>query len=231
MPQQRERPLTRPPIKGGGTPTKFCYGCAERRPLGSKFPSFSTCEHLETACMPCLFRHIQIRLRRNPTWDACTCPICNRPVPERMLKEVLGKEAVFLFDGFIFFLKRLCQSRIRACPSCGTHRVVLPGTVSRIQCHKCSGIVCINHGVEWHEGVTCHEYDVKHVVTGLERSSMDLIISITKECPHCHTRVAEGTKCGKRPQMCKKLYHLAEFLADDYQVRTVAVCGVGMTMN
>jgi hypothetical protein len=230
-PQQHQRAATHPSIRGDGGPTKQCYGCAETRPLDEKFPSFSTCKHLETACMSCLFRHIQIRLRRDPTWDACTCPICNRPVPERMFKEVLGKEAAFLFDGFISFLRRLHQARVRACPSCGRERFVLPWTVSQIQCSKCSDMVCMNHGVKWHKGVTCREYDSEHivVVTGMERLSMDFIDSMTKECPHCHTRVAKGTECGKRLQMCKWLYHVAEMLADYYQVHTVPVGGIGMS--
>lgn len=218
--------------------TKLCNGCGRRLPLGTRFWSFRTCNHAEAACGLCLLRHIHNQLRRNPTWDACTCPLCDKPIPEVLLKSTLHKGTVFLFDGFIFFLRRLYRARLCACPSCGTERYLLPEVRSSpFKCSFCSHLICMNHGIQWdqgvegHKGISCSEYDYGHADTVLERSSIMLIMSLTKPCPYCGIRVSKSNLCTKSVQQCKLHHHVAELLTDGSQVHTVTAGGIGMRLK
>jgi len=215
--------------------TKLCNGCARRVPLDTPFWLFPVCEHVEGACVGCVLKNIHNQLRLDPTWDACTCPICDKIIPEADMRSMLPKGMLFLFDGFIFFLRRLYRAWLCACPFCGTEGYLLPEVRSSLfNCSNCYQLVCMNHGIDWdhgvegHVGITCSEYDYRHQGTALDDLTRVLILYTTKGCPSCGTRVSESNNvCTRSIQQCKGYQHVADLLTNSSQVPTVTAGGTG----
>ncbi|KAG9245952.1 hypothetical protein BJ878DRAFT_418033, partial [Calycina marina] len=67
-------------------------------------------------------------------------------------------------------------------------------------CYVCKFKTCAKHGVPWHTGETCAQFDANKAATPDEaarqnRKSESLIQTITRKCPKCRIRVEKRGGC------------------------------------
>lgn len=144
--------------------TVQCQACLED--LSSRrFPKRRItleCEHEPLICRSCLHLSIDIQINEKKQFNTLKCPLCPQKLEFRTVKKYASKEAFEQYD-YSAALQTLCSMpdfRLCGNPDCGSgqfHEVdeELPIWI----CQKCGRRMCFKHGVEWHEGVGCEEYE------------------------------------------------------------------------
>lgn len=153
------------PLNG---PTE-CIACLERL-SPSSFPTqriASACDHSPRdkrnshICISCLATHLDVQLRESgPT--RFTCPICNASLTHSELKQWASRQTFARIDLLQARNTLSSDPNFVWCsnPRCGAGQVHTTGSACPIvTCRSCKTRTCFNHQIQWHEGLTCHEFD------------------------------------------------------------------------
>ena len=125
-------------------------------------PLTSTCTHpLSDICKSCIETHFETLLA-NRDVAAMTCPICIAPVSHEDMRRHAAPDVFARYD------ERTALKAIEQlpgffwCPSgvCGAGQIHAGGVEAPIvTCTQCRDLFCFVHRQEWHEGMTCREFE------------------------------------------------------------------------
>ncbi|CAF0892226.1 unnamed protein product [Didymodactylos carnosus] len=62
-----------------------------------------------------------------------------------------------------------------------------------VKCVKCNRKTCFNHKTEWHEGLTCAEYD--EISNGELQATKKWITQNSRKCPNCPYHIEKNSGC------------------------------------
>jgi len=162
---------------------KIC--CCENVPL--KRVSIS-CRHSEVLCQDCISQYIDTRMNTRSSAKEIICPECRVCIlPEEILVHSKGNSV--MHSRVERFLLREALREDPSFKDCANEGCLSGGYfdswASYIVCMECSSSTCIRHGVLWHSGISCEEYDLS-----LGQSADDGILKYLEEnggrqCPTC----------------------------------------------
>lgn len=185
---------------------KECTICTDER-AEHHFPLRSAtkeCTHPPAVCKRCLRQWITTQFETK-VWNQITCPECPNlleyadvalSAPSRVFKryDVLSTRAALEeIPGFTWCLAKDCSSgQVHEDPS----------AAPRFACVNCKARFCLTHGVKWHKGETCAEYDYR--TDGKTKKMEDdaskaLIKELAKKCPNpngkCKWMIEKNNGC------------------------------------
>ncbi|KAF2823507.1 hypothetical protein CC86DRAFT_68760 [Ophiobolus disseminans] len=190
--------------------TKECIICTDARSL-RRFPNrppTDQCSHDSDACRRCLRTWIESE-SSTKIWNEINCPICAARMDYNDIREFAPSEVFRRYDNLTTKAKYDAIPNHRWCiaKNCKAGQVHPPGT-AKFRCKTCKKTHCVVHGVMWHKGETCQEYDYrtnKHIKKAEEAASKDLIAATTKKCPGCKRSIEKDFGCDH--MTCSKCKH------------------------
>ena len=206
------------------TNTRQCTVCLQNKTPDQYDGYYSDhCQHtIRRICNECVYKHTKFTLA-NINNTTVTCPelLCHEIFNYEGIYQILeiGRDRI-LFDRYdlrltVQCLKEMPEFVMCAYPECNSGQLY-DSDVSRhckVTCIKCGRDTCSFHGIPWHTGLTCDEYDQK----GRRDPSKKWIRKHTKQCPKCHWNIEKNGGCNH--MTCKKCKH--EFCWDcsvDYRI-------------
>lgn len=151
-----------PPIKLPEAP-QGCIICTEDITPSVSPPAWITkeCAHPPSICVPCLAKCIRTDLD-SKIWNQIKCPECNIPLIYDDVKRLADPDTFARYEELSFRSAVSADPDYVACrsPSCGFGQLHESGNRQPIvRCMKCNFRSCFKHGIEWHDRLTCDEYD------------------------------------------------------------------------
>lgn len=176
------------------------------------------CTHDVNTCRRCLRKWIQSSFKTK-LWDQINCPECGLRMQYDDIREFAPPEIFRRYDrlatraaleaipGFRWCIAKGCKSGQVHDEGSGT---------PRFKCVSCKASHCVVHGIMWHKGETCTEYDYRYVGNngvGMnkgadtsrrtdgkikkaeEKASKKLIKELAKQCPHCKWNIQKISGC------------------------------------
>jgi hypothetical protein len=193
---------------------KRCTVCDEIY-HNSAFPHITkNCNHENSICSECVNQHFKITLSGG-SWGIATdvsnllCPSqgCKNALEYNDLKQFLTSHQLEHWEKLktIATLKKNPEFRWCSKPDCGNGQLVQGGIKenSYFQCVSCATKTCMIHRTQFHEGVTCTEFDQKATD---EIRSLATIAATCKPCPACGEAVEKSKGCDHMTCKCGKNY-------------------------
>lgn len=145
-------------------PTQECLICVESRPV-SRFPSRPPtlqCSHPPHVCRPCLRKWIHSEFKSR-VWDQLNCPECSSKMQHDDVKEFAPFEVFRKYDALSTKVALEAIPGFRWCiaKGCKSGQVHEGELTPKFKCVACKVSHCAIHGVKWHKGETCAEYDYR----------------------------------------------------------------------
>ncbi|KAK4166392.1 hypothetical protein QBC43DRAFT_17163 [Cladorrhinum sp. PSN259] len=192
-------------------------------PPSSALPSCAE-NHQLNICRSCLSRTIrsQLETRGRAASQSLICPTpeCGHMYTHSELRIILDEETFTLYDRQRLNLHLSSEPNFRwclreGCASGQIYEVVGPGwgliqgpdlpvasgrshpNRNRVYCSDCSFVMCFEHQVAWHEGMSCQEYDEsrnRNSNSDNDAKTREWIIRNTKPCT-CGARVEKRGGC------------------------------------
>jgi hypothetical protein len=79
-------------------------------------------------------------------------------------------------------------------PKCNSGQIHYGGP--KLECHVCRNQICAKHGVAWHEGETCGQYDARRTDAQEEyEASEGLKVKVARACPTCDAPIEKNGGC------------------------------------
>ena len=141
-----------------------CKACLEELPI-SKFPTTkisATCSHpLIDICEDCVQESLRVQVSSQST-STIGCPLCHSPVTHTDMKYHAAPEIFEIYD------LRTAQNTMENVPGfvwcpigdCGAGQIHEGGDREpMVTCVRCRKPYCFVHHLEWHQGLTCQEFD------------------------------------------------------------------------
>ncbi|PSN63182.1 hypothetical protein BS50DRAFT_501331 [Corynespora cassiicola Philippines] len=182
-------------------PTQECLICVESRPV-SRFPSRPPtlqCSHPPQVCRPCLRKWIRSEFKSR-VWDQLNCPECSSKMQHDDVKEFASSEVFRKYDALSTKVALEAIPGFRWCiaKGCKSGQVHEGELTPKFKCVACKASHCAIHGVKWHKGETCAEYDYR--TDGKQKKAEDaaskkLIQETAKKCPGCAWNIEKNNGC------------------------------------
>lgn len=201
QPSQRSRESSEVPwIQSEAQQTNklwVCQTCEERWPI-EQMPSLGHAGHGREICRQCLTGWIKAQLDLKG-WRNINCPSerCNTRLDHVEVKMFAIPEDFVRYD------KLATSSALRRIPDwiwcrgrgCEMGQEHVDGDM--FTCYYCGYRMCVHHGVEWHKGETCTQYDARLNQKRLkdEKQSEAAIREGCKRCPNCKTAIEKKGGC------------------------------------
>ncbi|PKS06772.1 hypothetical protein jhhlp_006846 [Lomentospora prolificans] len=170
------------------------------------------CLHGPKVCIKCLQQWIKSAFLENG-WERVNCPSCTEPLSFHDVRAhatktvferydtLLAKKLLSKVQNFYWCLSKGCNSGQVHLPSGRSDNSSCPKNL--FQCHACGGRQCTLHGVKWHEGRTCREYDAMNPSKSKQdKASEATIKEISKECPKCKRNIIKSVGCNHMTCHC-----------------------------
>ncbi|CAF1138616.1 unnamed protein product [Rotaria sp. Silwood1] len=182
--------------------TKQCQVCFDNKPEQDFNIKYSSrCHHTErTICDDCLYQHVKQAFNKMCT-DNVHCPeLCcgiffKYQAVQKILSNHKDRRLLEKYERFILHrqLEKM-QEFIWCAHGCGMGQLNEGGHRNNIvTCVKCYKKTCFTHKTEWHEGLTCSEYDT--VKNPELQASQRWIVQNCKKCPKCSCRIEKADGC------------------------------------
>ncbi|KEY72511.1 hypothetical protein S7711_09462 [Stachybotrys chartarum IBT 7711] len=198
--------------------------CAVKIPLA--FPNTSTtraCEHERATCLPCLKDSIAYDIEHKGA-GAIACPECGVELEYHDVIRWLDQPARLRYDHL------LLRTNLQDNPD---FVWIHDGADAKpiVKCNTCGSRTCFLHGVPWHTGLSCEEYDAiqsssadqsirsdaftltfaslsKDQTQFIEdrRATEQTIKQTTKPCPNCGRNIEKNGGCAH--MQCEYGYYL-----------------------
>jgi hypothetical protein len=154
-----------------------------------------------TVCNKCVYKHTKFTLSNIHNTNV-TCPEarCTGIFTYEGIHRILdiGRDKT-LFEQYdlrvtVKLLKEIPDFVMCAHPGCNSGQLHYPNEYfcRKVICIKCKGETCSYHGIIWHTGLTCHQYDGEKTV---DNPSKKWIHRNTKQCPRCHRNIQKNGGC------------------------------------
>ncbi|KAI1010838.1 hypothetical protein LB503_005184 [Fusarium chuoi] len=157
--------------------SRDCLACFDMKAPDS-FPDFVTskCTHTPSICLDCMVRSIQVAIKTE-YWNEISCDECKERLEHNDIQRLADEQTIAKYeystqaDRIRLTSYRYERQALRAavadeenffwCTSdCGSGQIHDSGSAQPIVvCIKCNHRSCFRHGVNWHEDLSCDEYD------------------------------------------------------------------------
>ena len=161
-----------------------------------------SCKHeIRCVCDECLLQHVRIAIQQTFR-DDIFCPEenCGTKFDYQSVKNILSladdKQLLDRYDQYVLHRELEQMDEFIWCsnPSCGVGQLNEGGQSNPIViCYRCHQKTCFIHRIQWHEGMTCEEYD-EQVDPG-DEPSRQWIATHTKQCPKCPWQIEKNEGC------------------------------------
>ncbi|KAI0539422.1 hypothetical protein GGR58DRAFT_512448 [Xylaria digitata] len=171
--------------------SRQCISCLEEK-LES--------EHQPDTCAQCVRVWIQRSIENQGIH--ITCPQCPSELEYSAIKE-LADEATFQRYETLVFNRLLEQDPtfVWCAHACGSGQLHPTGSYEPIMtCHHCRKQTCVIHGLPWHSGLTCRQFDNSQAKD--DQASRDLVRGNTKPCPRCRFDIEKAGGCDMMTCKC-----------------------------
>ncbi|CAF3375228.1 unnamed protein product [Rotaria socialis] len=183
---------------------KLCVVCYDEKHF-NEF-CFSTiksdCQHLNrTICNSCLFHHVEQACQITFT-DDVYCPElgCDVKFDYNTVRAILyfnrDKKLVERYDRFVLHRQLEQMDEFIWCSNklCNIGQLNEGGILNNIvTCFQCQQKTCFRHRVEWHQGLSCEEYD--QFMDFDYECSRRWIVEHSKKCPNCPYQIEKNDGC------------------------------------
>lgn len=194
--------------------TKECLVCTSTR-SARHFPTrppTSTCTHPPNTCTRCLKNWITIQFTTN-LWSHIACPECTQILTHADVRAFSSRTTFRRYDTLS------TRAALEAIPGfawcmakgCSSGQVHDEGASNpKFKCVACRAAFCVHHGVAWHRGETCAQYDYRtdRSIRKMEdEASRKLIGELGKKCPNekCRWWIEKNSGCDH--MTCSKCRH------------------------
>ncbi|CAF0966076.1 unnamed protein product [Rotaria sp. Silwood1] len=190
-----------------------CMVCYEDKDL-NEFDGLITrnCQHLNRLlCNSCLFQHVQKVFEITFT-DDIYCPEhdCNVKFDYDTVRKILlsngNDKLVESYDRYVCYRQLEQMNEFIWCSNvlCNVGQLNEGGAQNNIvTCFNCHQKTCFTHKIQWHEGLTCKEFDMS--MDPIYESSRRWIVENSKKCPHCPYQIEKNDGCDH--MICIKCRH------------------------
>ncbi|CAF1323857.1 unnamed protein product [Rotaria sp. Silwood1] len=184
------------------TSTKECQVCFDDKPKQDfKIQYSSGCRHTERSiCDNCVYQHVKEAMNKMCT-DDVHCPELNCRIDfkystvQKILSNNRDRGLLDKYERFVFH-RQLEKMRefIWCAHECGMGQLNEGEHRNNIvTCVKCYKKTCFTHKTEWHQGLTCTQYDA--VKNPELQASQRWIAQNCKKCPKCSYRIEKVDGC------------------------------------
>ncbi|KAF5616259.1 RING finger Dorfin [Fusarium sp. NRRL 52700] len=143
------------------TGSRECIACSDMKATDS-FPDFVTskCTHTPTICLECMVRSIQVAMKTE-YWNEISCDECKEKLEYNDIKRLADEQTIAKYEGQALRAAVADDEKFFWCTSdCGSGQIHDSGSTQPIVvCIKCNHRSCFRHRVNWHEDLSCDEYD------------------------------------------------------------------------
>ncbi|EWG42978.1 hypothetical protein FVEG_04643 [Fusarium verticillioides 7600] len=141
--------------------SRECLACSDTKAPDS-FPDFVTskCTHTPSICLDCVVRSIQVAMETE-YWNEISCHKCKEKLEYNDIPRLTDEQTVAKYEGQALRAAVADEENFFWCTSdCGSGQIHDSwSTQPIVVCIKCNHRSCFRHGVNWHEDLSCDEYD------------------------------------------------------------------------
>ncbi|KAH7177497.1 hypothetical protein DER46DRAFT_642353 [Fusarium sp. MPI-SDFR-AT-0072] len=141
--------------------SRECIVCSDVKATDS-FPDFVTskCTHTPSICLDCMERSIQVGMK-SKRWTEIRCDECQENLGYEDIRRFANEQTIAKYERQALRAAVEEDENFFWCTSdCGSGQIHDSGSDQPIVvCIKCSHRSCFRHGVNWHEDLSCEEYD------------------------------------------------------------------------
>ncbi|KAI1067345.1 hypothetical protein LB506_004137, partial [Fusarium annulatum] len=138
-----------------------CLACSDMKAPDS-FPDFVTskCTHPPSICLDCMVRSIQVAIKTE-YWNEISCDECKERLEHNDIQRLADEQTISKYERQALRAAVADEENFFWCTSdCGSGQIHDSGSAQPIVvCIKCNHRSCFPHGVNWHEDLSCDEYD------------------------------------------------------------------------
>ncbi|CZR38903.1 uncharacterized protein FPRO_05905 [Fusarium proliferatum ET1] len=138
-----------------------CLACSDMKAPDS-FPDFVTskCTHPPSICLDCMVRSIQVAIKTE-YWNEINCDECKERLEHNDIQRLADEQTISKYERQALRAAVADEENFFWCTSdCGSGQIHDSGSAQPIVvCIKCNHRSCFRHGVNWHEDLSCDEYD------------------------------------------------------------------------
>ncbi|CVK87855.1 related to RING finger protein Dorfin [Fusarium proliferatum] len=138
-----------------------CLACSDMKAPDS-FPDFVTskCTHPPSICLDCMVRSIQVAIKTE-YWNEISCDECKERLEHNDIQRLADEQTISKYERQALRAAVADEENFFWCTSdCGSGQIHDSGSAQPIVvCIKCNHRSCFRHGVNWHEDLSCDEYD------------------------------------------------------------------------
>ncbi|KAL2270176.1 hypothetical protein VTJ83DRAFT_2360 [Remersonia thermophila] len=161
-------------------------------------------EEDNACCRECMAQHLRITLD-SAGWERLRCPMCNAAMGWEDVRACAPRDVFERFDGLLTRAALGGLEDFHYClgPGCRSGQVQDGAACPRFVCVACRHRHCIRHGVPWHEGETCEEYDERNRERQRAEELSEEVAHVgTMPCPGCNRPVAKDEGCSHIRCIC-----------------------------
>ncbi|THV78512.1 hypothetical protein D6D29_07605 [Aureobasidium pullulans] len=188
-----------PPKKKRVLSRRTCTVCDTNKG-SNQFPSstkVSSHDHGANVCRACYMIHIQVEID-SKMWDQVACPECAVLLGYEEVKNMTNAEDFSKYDEAAFRAALSADAEFRYCMSatCKSGHCHPAGIdETTFCCRECGHKHCVSCEANWHEGLTCAQYQHSVQRAQEEEESQQEVAKISKPCPKCRVPIQKNNGC------------------------------------
>ncbi|THW95736.1 hypothetical protein D6D15_01245 [Aureobasidium pullulans] len=188
-----------PPKKKRVLSRRTCTVCDTNKG-SNQFPSstkVSSHDHGANVCRACYMIHIQVEID-SKMWDQVACPECAVLLGYEEVKNMTNAEDFSKYDEAAFRAALSADAEFRYCMSttCKSGQCHPAGIDEpTFCCRECGHNHCVSCEANWHEGLTCAQYQHSLQRAQEEEESQQEVAKISKPCPKCRVPIQKNNGC------------------------------------
>ncbi|KMT04747.1 hypothetical protein BVRB_7g169270 [Beta vulgaris subsp. vulgaris] len=176
----------------------FCGICMDYKQNPEIFKGLINCKH--SFCTDCIIKYVVSKIKENIGLVECPDPKCKLAIEPENCSGILPKEVFERWENALFeamipgYQKFYCPYK-----DCSVLMVDDGGVeVRSSECQSCRRLFCARCQVQWHDGVTCEEFQM---LGKDEREKEDIMVmKLAKDekwrrCPNCRIHVEKTEGC------------------------------------
>ncbi|THY16305.1 hypothetical protein D6D01_07734 [Aureobasidium pullulans] len=188
-----------PPKKKRVLSRRTCTVCDTNKG-SNQFPSstkVSSHDHGANVCRACYMLHIHNEID-SKMWDQVACPECAVLLGYEEVKNMTNAENFKKYDEAAFRAVISADAEFHYCMSttCKSGQGHPAGIDEPIFCcRECGHKHCVSCETNWHEGLTCAQYQDTLQRAQEEVQSQQEVAKISKPCPKCRVPIQKNSGC------------------------------------
>ncbi|KAL2934138.1 hypothetical protein RDABS01_017257 [Bienertia sinuspersici] len=176
----------------------FCGICMENKQNPEIYKGLTNCKH--AFCIDCIRKYVASKIKENIAVVECPDPKCEQAIEPETCNSILPKEVFGRWENALFEAM-IPGSQKFYCPYKDCSVLMVDDgeeEVTMSECPSCRRLFCARCHVQWHDGVTCNEFQN---LGENERANEDIMMmKLAKDkkwrrCPNCRIFVEKTEGC------------------------------------